>query len=307
MLCLIVEDEPVVARTLGRLLAAEQYESVHALSAQDGLDLLRTQPIELVLLDVNLPGGLSGYAACEAYKSLRPRVPILLMTGAYTSEADARLSRAVGAADFLKKPFSASTLLEAVRRSTAAAAVAPPAQFAFHCEECGAEGRSRELTAEARRVRCPNCGSIRALCRAEQEPVTAPRVPRLPDALRRRILAVDSAEHFRLYLLDVLTEAGHYVVTARDGREALRLAKEWLPDLVVTDILVPGLDGIALCREIRNDPQLGRTPVVVLTNLKSQEYPVYAEEAGAALFLTKPIQATDFVERLTRLIAGLDD
>ena len=102
---LVVEDDSDVARTICGLLATERHHSLVASTAQDGLDLLRHQTVDLILLDVNLPGGLSGYAACEAFRSLRPKVPIILMTGAYTSEADARVARAVGAAEFLRKPF----------------------------------------------------------------------------------------------------------------------------------------------------------------------------------------------------------
>jgi len=113
---------------------------------------------------------------------------------------------------------------------------------------------------------------------------------------------VDNSEHFRLYLLDLLTEAGYYVVTAREGDEALRLAREWLPDLVITDILVPRMDGIALCRAIRSDPRLARTPVVTLTNLRSEDHLAYAEQAGVDLFLLKPIRVDEFFESLHGLI-----
>jgi CheY-like chemotaxis protein len=114
---------------------------------------------------------------------------------------------------------------------------------------------------------------------------------------------VDNTEHFRLYLLDLLTEAGHSVVTAREGNEALRLAREWSPDLIITDVLVPGMDGIALCRAIRSDPSLAHIAVVTLTNLRNEDHLAHAEEAGVDLFLLKPIRVDDFFESLNGLIA----
>jgi CheY-like chemotaxis protein len=301
---LVVEDDPEVAKTLCGLLATQQHEGVVAATARDGLDLLRTQAFDVILLDVNLPGGLSGYAACEAFRSLRPKVPIILMTGAYTSEADARVALAVGAAEFLRKPFEASALFDAVEKSRTAAATALPSMLSFHCAECGAEGRIRDAGEETMRIRCPNCGSVRAVPREEQEPATTPRVPSVPPTLRRRILVVDNTEHFRLYLLDLLTEAGHYVVTARDGNEALRLAEEWSPDVIITDVLVPGMDGIALCRAVRKHPRLAQVPVVTLTTLRSEDHLAYAQDAGVDLFLLKPIQVPDFFESLHGLIAS---
>jgi CheY-like chemotaxis protein/DNA-directed RNA polymerase subunit RPC12/RpoP len=301
---LVVEDDEAVAKTLCGLLAARQQEGLAVSTARDGLDLLRTQAIDLILLDVNLPGGLSGYAACEAFRSLRPKIPIILMTGAYTSEADARVARAVGAAEFLRKPFDAVALFEAVEKSLAEAAVVHPSLLSFQCSECGAEGRTRDAGEETLRIRCPNCGSVRGVRREDREPVTSPRVPSVPPPLRRRILVVDNTEHFRLYLLDLLTEAGHYVVTARDGNEALRLAEEWSPDVIITDVIVPGMDGIALCRAIRSHPRLGRISFVTLTTLRNEDHLAYAQEAGVDLFLLKPIRVPDFFESLNDLIAN---
>ncbi len=301
---LVVEDDAALAKTLCGLLATRQHEGVVAPTARDGLDYLRTHEIDVILLDVNLPGGLSGYAACEAFRSLRPKVPIILMTGAYTSEADARVAHAVGASGFLRKPFEAAALFETVQKCLTTAAAVVPSMLSFQCAECGAEGRIRDLGQDTVRIRCPNCGSVRGVPRDEQELATAPRVPSVPASLRRRILVVDNTEHFRLYLLDLLTEAGHYVVTARDGNDALRLAEEWSPDVIITDILVPGMDGIALCRAIRNHARLARVPFITLTNLRNEDHLAYAQDAGVDLFLLKPIRVDDFFESLHGLIAS---
>lgn len=302
VLVLIVEDDPAVAETLCGALAAAQHETLSALNAQAGLDFLRSHPIDVVLLDLNLPGGLSGYAACEAFRSLRLDLPVILMSGAFTSEADARLADRVGASGFLRKPFTIEELLETIRRARAAVEARPPALLAFHCAECGAESRIRQQVGESLRVRCPNCGGIRVVKVEEMHPVTEPRFRVVPAGLRRRILVVDSAEHFRLYLLDLLTEVGHYVVTARDGQEALLLAQEWVPDLIITEVLLPGMDGIALCQQIKAGPRLSRTPVMIITSLKNEEYRLHAQRAGADMILSKPIQAEDLFQKVHALI-----
>jgi DNA-binding response OmpR family regulator len=302
MVVLIVEDDLTVAESLRQAFAADNHESLAASDALAGFDLLRSHSIDLVLLDINLPGGLSGYAACEGYKSLRPHLPVILITGAFTSDADARLADHVGASGFLRKPFTIEELLAVVQRGLETAKARPPVLLAFHCEECGAETRVRQQGGDSRRLRCPNCGAIRVVKVDELKPLPESRLHLTPTALRRRILVVDSTEHFRLYLLDLLTEVGHYVVTARDGREALRLAQEWMPDLIITDILLPGMDGIALCQQIKRHPRLGWTPVITITSLKSEEYRIHGRLAGVDLFMSKPIQAEDFLEKVHALI-----
>lgn len=300
---LIVDDDAGVAEGLAALLAANGHQSVCAPQAQAGLEILRTQPVEIVLLDINLPGGLSGYAACETYRAFRPDLPIIFITGAFTSEADARLAERVGASAFLCKPFSREELLAAVERAKVETAARPPVMLGFSCEECGAEGRIRGQGSDAVRVRCPNCGSIRVVSRADLFPLGNARPFLAPSGLRRRVLVVDNAEHFRLYLLDLLTEAGHYVVTARGGQEAFSLAQEWMPDLVITDILLPGMDGLNLCQRLKAHPRLARIPIVLITGLKNDEYRIQAEAAGINLVLAKPIRADKFLESVHALIS----
>ncbi len=300
---LIVDDDAGVAETLSEVLGASGHEAVVAGDAQGGLDILRSRSVDLILLDVILPGGLSGYAACETYKSLRPNLPVVIITGTFTSDADARLATQVGALGFLRKPFAVDQLLGLVRRATEVRQSASMFLFAFRCQECGAESRTRHWAGEARRVRCPNCGNLRVVGPEELTPISEPsaRVP-MPGG-RRRILVVDSTEHFRLYLLDLLTEVGHYVVTARDGQEALRLAQEWVPDLVITDILLPGMDGIALCQQIKAHPRLRQTPVLTITSLKDDEYRRHGQRAGIDVFMTKPIRAEELFEHVQTLTA----
>lgn len=300
---LIVDDDAGVAESVATLLAEDGHQSAVAPDALAGLEILRSQAIEIVLLDLNLPGGLSGYAACETYRGFRPDLPIIFISGAFTSEADARLADRVGASGFLCKPLNKEKLLAAVERVRDEASARPVVILGFSCEECGAEGRVRGQEGEAVRVRCPNCGSIRVVKRADLLPLGDSRRSLAPHGLRRRVLVVDYAEHFRLYLLDLLTEAGHYVVTARGGQEAFTLAQEWMPDLVITDLLLPGMDGLSLCQQLKGHPRLKRTPVVLVTNLKNEEYRRHADAAGIDLVLAKPIRADSFLESVHALIA----
>lgn len=78
------------------------------------------------------------------------------------------------------------------------------------------------------------------------------------------------------------------MVNTSDGNEALARARDLRPDLVVTDVIMPGMDGLALCRALRADGELVAVPVILLTALATPEDVLIGLEAGAGGFITKP-------------------
>jgi two-component system, sensor histidine kinase and response regulator len=101
------------------------------------------------------------------------------------------------------------------------------------------------------------------------------------------LIAEDSptqAEHLR-YLL---TESGHRVTVARNGKEALSAARQQTPTLIISDIVMPEMDGYALCREIKSEPRLKNVPVILLTSLASPVDIIRGLECGADNFIPKP-------------------
>jgi two-component system, sensor histidine kinase and response regulator len=101
------------------------------------------------------------------------------------------------------------------------------------------------------------------------------------------LIAEDSptqAEHLR-YLLN---ESGHRVTVARNGKEALAAAHQQRPSLIISDIVMPEMDGYALCREIKSEPALKNVPVILLTSLASPVDIIRGLECGADNFIPKP-------------------
>ncbi len=119
-----------------------------------------------------------------------------------------------------------------------------------------------------------------------------------------RILVVEDsrtqAEHLRL----TLESDGHEVEVAPDGERALFLLRARDFDLVVTDILMPGISGYELCRQIKDDPARRHVPVVLLTTLNDPANIVQGIASGADCFITKPYRPEDLLARLRGLFAN---
>lgn len=97
-----------------------------------------------------------------------------------------------------------------------------------------------------------------------------------------------------------LEQAGYQVEFVSDGVVALDRTRELLPRIVVTEILVPKLDGLSLCRAIKSDPETREILVMVFSHLQAQDR---AKEAGADAFLTKPLDEDLLINTLEELLA----
>ncbi len=117
---------------------------------------------------------------------------------------------------------------------------------------------------------------------------------------RTRVLVVDDQPANVRLLEAILTPRGYDVPTAASGEEALDAIAESEPDLVLLDIVMPGMDGYEVCRRIREQAQTAYLPVVMIT-ASGDEQKVMALEAGADDFLTKPIDKSELLARVASL------
>jgi two-component system response regulator MprA len=120
---------------------------------------------------------------------------------------------------------------------------------------------------------------------------------------RALILAIERDPHIRELETYFLNEAGYEVEFAEDGLSALARAREVHPRIMITEILVPKLDGLALCRRIKEDPVTCDIAVLVFSILAAADR---AREAGADAFLRKPLKETRLVETVRSLLAARD-
>lgn len=117
---------------------------------------------------------------------------------------------------------------------------------------------------------------------------------------RGTILVVERDPHVRVLETFFLTEAGYAVEFADDGASALEKARTLRPDLLITEIMVPALDGLALCRLLKADPETRGIMVLIFSILTAS---ARARDAGADAFLRKPLAEQKLVDTVRQLLA----
>ena len=117
----------------------------------------------------------------------------------------------------------------------------------------------------------------------------------------QKILVVDDSLSQRLVLSAVLTEEGHQVITANDGEEAVAKAKSEMPDLIIMDIVMPGLNGFQATRAITNDETTWHIPVILLTSKDMDSDRIWALRQGATAFLNKPVDHAALIAMVNTL------
>ena len=112
---------------------------------------------------------------------------------------------------------------------------------------------------------------------------------------KRNILVVDDEPQITRVLKTTLSSQGYGIRTATDGKQALQEMKGWSPDLVITDLRMPNMDGLELCRAIRAE---SRVPIIVLSVKGEETIKVESLDAGADDYITKPFNVNELLARV---------
>lgn len=116
-----------------------------------------------------------------------------------------------------------------------------------------------------------------------------------------KVLVVDDDQAIREAIMEILTNEGYLVTTAEDGKKALDLLGSFKPDVVLTDYLMPEMDGITLCKIIKNNPETVDIGVILITGVNDLETRVKGLLAGADDFLNKPFMVPELQARMKSL------
>jgi twitching motility two-component system response regulator PilH len=118
-----------------------------------------------------------------------------------------------------------------------------------------------------------------------------------------KILIVDDSPTERQVLESMLESAGHDVVQADNGDMGVELAKAVRPDVILMDVVMPGLNGFQATRKIKRDPDTANIPVLMCTTKDQPTDKVWGMRQGASSYLTKPIVAQDLLEKIQEALA----
>ncbi len=118
----------------------------------------------------------------------------------------------------------------------------------------------------------------------------------------RKILVVEDTPNLRRLVAYLLGRAGYEVLQAEDGRAAVEVLKRHLPDLILLDIRMPGMDGFELLELLRGFPRAQAIPVVMLTSLSGARDLDRAMQLGVVDFLTKPIEPRALLTQVARIV-----
>jgi twitching motility two-component system response regulator PilH len=116
-----------------------------------------------------------------------------------------------------------------------------------------------------------------------------------------KVLVVDDSPTERFYLTDILTKHGFETITAETGEEGVVLARQLKPDLVLMDVVMPGMNGFQATRALSRDPETRGVPVIICTTKDQETDKVWGMRQGAFAYLVKPVAPADLLAKIEAL------
>ncbi len=119
-----------------------------------------------------------------------------------------------------------------------------------------------------------------------------------------RVLIVDDSPTETFAFKAMLEKHGHEVLTAENGADGVALARQELPDIVLMDIVMPGLNGFQATRQLTKGADTAHIPVVIVTTKDQETDRVWGRRQGASGYLVKPVAEDELLETIAKVIAG---
>jgi len=257
---LLIEDNPLTLRILIEHLKALGHQTAVARSGEEALRQVGMQKPDLILMDILLPG-MDGFETCQRLKGnvTTKDIPVIFLTALTQTEDKVRAFEA-GGVDFLTKPID--------------------------FKEVSARIHTR-LTIQRlqRRLKTrSNAISTGKTIIGSQQPL---------------IFVVEDNPMTLQLLLKYLDGMGFETVGMPTGEELLGSVESTVPDLILLDVMLPGIDGFETCRQLKGSPRSREVPVIFMTALSETTDKIKAFEVGAADYITKPHHYAEVVARIS--------
>jgi len=245
---LVVDDNPTNLKLVCDLLRYEGHEVFQAEDALEARDFIDRQPLDLVLLDLALPG-MDGLTLTRILRAdPRTRDLVIVALTAFAMVGDEAKARAAGCNGYITKPIDTRTL---------------PDQVAAYLPH-------------------PS--------------------PDRPNAGMKILVIEDTPSELKLAQL-ILSSEGHDVSGAAAAESALQAVRENRPQLILLDLLLPGMQGLELARRLKADPETQGIPIVALTSFPERFPRAAALAAGCDAYLVKPLNTREISGQLERVAA----
>ncbi len=120
--------------------------------------------------------------------------------------------------------------------------------------------------------------------------------------IKQKVLIVDDEDNIRMLVRFNLEKAGYEVFEAEDGRKAIEMAINLAPDIIILDLMLPGIDGLEVCRNLKRNPRTAALPIIMLTAKSDEIDRVIGLELGADDYMTKPFSQRELVARIKAVL-----
>lgn len=267
---LIVEDEEVLLDVLKNKLEKEGYEVVAAVNGEEGLKMIDEEKPDMILLDIVMPK-IDGFEVLEKLKNTGrlPALPVIIISN---SGQPVEVDRAIeyGVRDYLvKAEFDPQEVVDKIKKHLNI----PPSVPQFITGEKQAQDIASDQTKQI-------------------------------DAKQYKVLIIEDDKFLRDLMSHKISKEGFETIEAVDGEEGLKTALEKLPHVILLDLILPGMDGFEVLQRIRQDSKIGKTPVMILSNLGQKDDIEKGNQLGATDYLVKAHNTPgEIVEKVKAIIS----
>ena len=267
---LIVDDDPTNVKLLAAKLGDLKYTIVRAYGGEDALQKIKSECPDLVLLDVMMPG-LNGFEVTARIKNdpETADIPIILVTALDGSDNKTKGLEA-GADDFLNKPVHTAELKARVKSLL---------RLKRYSDQLKARAQARGMV-------------LNPFAHDDS----------MPDLKLPNLLIVEDSQTDAKMIKFMLNSLACKISVVNSGEEALSICSNHQVDIMILDMLLPGLDGYEVVKRVKENEATQSTQIIVVTSLQDIESKIKSYEFGVDDFLVKPINFNEFRARVNSLI-----